>query len=81
MCFVESKGNIAKNVSNTQAIANYPAPRSLKGIQRFMGPTNYYAPFVPKFSDLSKPLTVLTQKSTTFVWGERWGQALSVQIK
>ena len=35
-----------------------------------MGPANYYAPFVPKFSDLSKPLTVLTQKSTPFVWGE-----------
>ena len=35
-----------------------------------MGPANYYALFVPKFSDQLKPLTVLTQKSTPFVWGE-----------
>ena len=66
MGFVVSKGNRAKNVSNTQAIADHPTPRSLKGIQRFMGPANYYPPFVPKFSDLSKPLTV-PQKSIPFL--------------
>ena len=33
-----------------------------------MGLANYYAQFVPKFSDLSKPLTRLTQKATPFVW-------------
>ena len=68
--FEVSKGNIAQNVSNTQAIANHPPPHSLKGIQGFMGLANYYAQFVPKFADLYKPLTVLTQKSTPFVWGE-----------
>ena len=68
--FEISKGTIAQNVSNTQAIHDYAPPRSLKGVQRFMGLANYYAQFVPKFSDLSKPLTRLTQKTTPFVWDD-----------
>ena len=43
-------------------------------------PANYYAPFVPKFSHLSTPLTVLAQKSTLFVWREA-AQEAHLRIK
>ena len=68
--FEISKRTVAQNVSNTQAIQDYAPARSVKGVQRFMGLANYYAQFVPRFSDLSKPLTRLTQKTTSFVWND-----------
>ena len=74
--FEISKGTVAQNVSNTQTIQDYAPPRSLKGVERFMGLANYFAQFVPKFSDLSKPLTRLTQKTTPFVWDDSAQEAL-----
>ena len=41
-------------------IKTMPAPRNTKEIKQFPGLTGYYRKFVPRFSDLSRPLTRLT---------------------
>ena len=39
------------------AIKEMPAPRSPKEIKQFLGLVGYYRKFIPRFSDLAKPLT------------------------
>ena len=40
----------------------------MKEIKQFLGLTDYYRKFVPRFADISRPLTRLTRKETTFNW-------------
>ena len=40
----------------------------MKEIKQFLGLTDYYRKFVPRFADISKPLTQLTRKETPFNW-------------
>ena len=45
-----------------------PAPKCAKEIKQFLGLTGYYRKFVPRFADISRPLTCLTRKETPFNW-------------
>ena len=48
------------------AIKKMPAPRSPKEIKQFLGLIGYYRKFIPRFSDVAKPLTRLTRHDTLF---------------
>ena len=50
------------------AIKEMPAPRSPKEIKQFLGLVGYYRKFIPRFSDIAKPLTRLTRHDTLFQW-------------
>ena len=52
-----------------QAVRNYPAPRTPKGIKEFLGLTGYYRRFIPEFSNTARPLTQLLKVDTLFDWG------------
>ena len=45
-----------------------PALKDMKEIKQFVGLTGYYRKFVPRFADISRPLTTLTKKDTKFEW-------------
>ena len=50
------------------AIREMPAPRNPKEIKQFLGLVGYYRKFIPRFSDIAKPLTRLTRHNTLFEW-------------
>ncbi|GJR07093.1 putative reverse transcriptase domain-containing protein [Tanacetum coccineum] len=56
--------------SKIEAVKNYKAPRTPTEVRSFLGLAGYYRRFIENFSKIAKSLTILTQKSKTFDWGE-----------
>ncbi|GJQ99517.1 putative nucleotidyltransferase, ribonuclease H [Tanacetum coccineum] len=56
--------------SKIEAVKNWKASRNPSEVRLFLGLAGYYRSFIEDFSKIAKPLTVLTQKSKTFDWGE-----------
>ncbi|GJV06106.1 putative reverse transcriptase domain-containing protein [Tanacetum coccineum] len=56
--------------SKIEAVKNWKAPGTPSEDRSFLGLAGYYRRFIENFSKIAKPLTVLTQKSKTFDWGE-----------
>ena len=55
-----------------------PAPRSSKEVKQFLGLAGYYRKFVPRFSDLSRPLAQLTCKDRVFEWTQECEKAFNI---
>ena len=49
-------------------IKDMPAPKTPKEIKQFLGLVGYYWKFIPRFSDLARPLNALTRKDVLFDW-------------
>ena len=43
-------------------------PKTPKEVKQFLGLIGYYQKFVPRFSDLARPLNALTRKNVEFEW-------------
>ena len=53
-------------------------PKTPKGIKQFLGLIGYYRKFVPRFSDLERPLNALTRKNTEFEWTQKSQKSLEL---
>ncbi|KAJ9525532.1 hypothetical protein QJQ45_003106 [Haematococcus lacustris] len=53
---------IAVDPAKVQVVKDWPAPRSVKDLQAFLGLANYFRRFIPNFSAIAAPLTNLTSK-------------------
>ncbi|GKB72747.1 putative reverse transcriptase domain-containing protein, partial [Tanacetum coccineum] len=56
--------------SKIKAVKDWKSPRIPTEVRSFLGLVGYYHRFIENFSKIAKSLTILTQKSKTFNWGE-----------
>ena len=63
-----SEDGISPLPDKLDSIKNMLVLKCAKEIKQFLGLTGYYRKFVPRFADISRPLTRLTRKETTFNW-------------
>ncbi|XP_078534034.1 uncharacterized protein LOC144820340 [Lissotriton helveticus] len=58
-----------------KAVVEWPVPRGVKDVQRFIGFANFYRRFGDGFSGLVAPITQLLQKSQAFIWNQEAQEA------
>jgi len=58
-----------------QGVVEWPVPKSVKDVQKFLGLANYYRQFVKDFAKIAKPLYEITRKETKWSWGEKQQRA------
>ena len=51
-----------------ESLQQMPAPTDLTEVRKFLGFVGYYQKFIPKYSDIARPLTNLTRKDIPFEW-------------
>lgn len=72
---IQFLGHTFKNQSvsihpeRTQPIDQFPVPKNIKQLSRFLGMTAFYARFIKDFAKISQPLNLLKRKNVKFVWG------------
>jgi hypothetical protein len=70
-----SPAGVKIDPERTRAIREFPFPKDVKGVSRFIGMVNYYNKFIPKFAELAAPLNALRKKGQKFSGGTEQRQA------
>nr|GEY72905.1 reverse transcriptase domain-containing protein [Tanacetum cinerariifolium] len=76
-----SKNRIEVDRAKVDVIAKLPHLTTVKGIQSFLGHTGFYRQFIQDFSKISRPMTHLLEKNTSFVFSENCIQAFQTLKK
>ena len=58
-----------------QGVIEWPVPKSVKDVQKFLGLTNCYRQFVKDFAKIARPLHEMTRKENKWSWGEKQQKA------
>jgi len=61
-------------------VLNWPVPKTVRDIRKFLGLANYYRQFVKDFAKLAWPLNNLTRKEEKWRWGNKQQEAFK-QLK
>lgn len=59
------------------ALSNWPIPKNLEELIRFIAFANYYRKFIKNFANIAYPLTKLTKKNALFIWDQECQTAFS----
>ncbi len=59
---------IKADPEKTRAVQEFPVPKNIKEVQRFLGMAGWYHRFVPHFSQVAEPLNALKRKGAKFLW-------------
>nr|XP_011313386.1 PREDICTED: uncharacterized protein LOC105272851 [Fopius arisanus] len=66
--FVVNSAGLQVDPDKTAAVVEFPAPKNLKQIRRFLGMASWYRRFIPEFATVAQPLTRLTKVKQPWVW-------------
>ncbi|GJR19420.1 reverse transcriptase domain-containing protein [Tanacetum coccineum] len=75
---VVNRDGIHVDPSKVESVKNWKTPESSTEIRSFLGLAGYYRRFIENFSKIAKPLTMLTQKNKTYVWGDKQDEAFQI---
>ena len=65
---IVSRDGIATDPAKTEKVKTWPVTANSREVQRFLGFTNYYRKFTRDFTNITKPLHQLTERTSTFKW-------------
>ena len=77
---VIGQGKIEMEEDKVAGVLNWPTPRMVRDIRKFLGLANYYRQFIKNFATLAKPLNMLTRKDEKWRW-EKAQQRAFKQLK
>lgn len=66
--YIVSDGHLSMDPEKVRPIVEYPAPKNVRAVQRFMGMIGYYARFIPNLTETASPLNELKRKGVVFEW-------------
>jgi hypothetical protein len=66
--FIISTKGIEVDPEKTEIIHHWAEPRTVKGVQSFLGFCNFYRRFIRDYGTIAKPLTRLTKSNIPFVF-------------
>ena len=58
-----------------EGVLNWPAPRNVKEVQKFLGLANYYRRFIKNFAKIAAPLHILVRKEQKWKWEKEQEEA------
>lgn len=69
--YVIHNGEVRPNPGKIQALSSLSAPTTVTQLRQFIGLASYFRKFVPKFSQIMKPLYALTSSNKNISWTDR----------
>jgi RNase H-like domain found in reverse transcriptase/Reverse transcriptase (RNA-dependent DNA polymerase) len=69
------KGEVNMDPVKVKAVTDWPTPRNLRELRRFLGFANFYRRFIKDFAKLARPLNNLTKKDASWTWNGSQRQA------
>ena len=67
---VMDQGKIEMEENKVTGVLNWPIPKMVRDVRKFLGLTNYYRQFVKDFAKIAQPLNNLTRKKEKWRWGD-----------
>lgn len=64
--YIVSPEGITLSGRHIEAVQNFPIPKKVLDVQRFLGLSNYFRKFVKDYASKAKPLTNMLKKNFTF---------------
>jgi hypothetical protein len=71
------EGELHMDLIKLKAVKDWPWPKTIKDIQKFLSFCNFYRQFVKDYSELARPLFDLTKKGEPFIWTDRHKRAFT----
>lgn len=68
--FIVSTKGIETDPEKTAVISQWEPPRTVKGVQSFLGFCNFYRRFIKEYGRIARPLNRLTRKELPFVFDD-----------
>lgn len=63
-------GRLTLDPERCKPIAEFPKPKNVKQLARFIGMTAFYARFIPNYAQVTAPLNLLKRKDQPFIWSQ-----------
>lgn len=64
--YIVSEEGLKPGARKVSAIRDFPEPRNVHEVRRFLGLSGFFRRFIPKYAIIAKPLTDLTKKNCKF---------------
>ena len=69
--YIIHNGEVRPNPGKIHALSSLTAPTTATQLRQFIGLASYFRRFVPKFSQMMKPLYALTSGNKNITWTDR----------